>query len=121
MAETVHLFLKSNGRPIHAMIVAPALNRLLKWRIDTKLARMAPDLKKARGSKKGLLVVVEVKESERHDENGMRVKDVHEILIGPAGNDEGEAYRSFMMHGYMHSGPPKGWRLSPLYIWVTAP
>jgi hypothetical protein len=98
-----------------------ANDRLLKWQMDKELVHMAPELKKARGSKQGVLVVVQIKEWNIPDTAGTRAKNLHEILIGPAGNDAIEVYRNFMMGSHMHSGPGKGWRLSPKHLWVTAP
>jgi hypothetical protein len=109
------------GVKLGKWIAVSANEQSLKWRIDRELAHMVPELKKARGSKQGVLVVAQTKEWEREDPTGTRSKTLHEILIGPAGNDSGEAYRIYVMSPRMHGGAGKGWRLAPKYMWVTAP
>ncbi len=102
-------------------IVAFANDFFVKCRIEDELTRNAPELKKARGASEGVLVVAQIKEWSVPDTTATRIKHLHEILIGPAGNDFRDAFRNFMMSPRMHSGPGVGWRLSSKYLWVTAP
>jgi hypothetical protein len=91
----------------------------LGWKVDTTVARMAPEIKKAQGNKKGVLLVALVKEWPSRNEVD-KAKLLHEILIGPAGNDFDEAMRWWSTHDHVHSGPPPGWRLTSIYLWAHA-
>ncbi len=111
------------GIQLAPMAFAFFRDQALNWKVNRALGRMAAELKKARGSKQGVLVLVQIREWEQPDTNGSFAKDLHEILIGPAGNDFRAVYRVFMMSPRMHSGPGAGWRLSSssTCLWVTAP
>ncbi len=100
--------------------IALANDFIVRSKIDKELARMAPEIRKVRGSTRGVLVIAQIREWDMPDTAGTRAKQFYEILIGPAGNDFREVYRSFMMNPCMHSGPGMGWRFSPKYLWVTA-